>query len=105
MEIQQEWHNITGFLLALSGVALNRELTSKPVKLGTASPATSADPKNKSKLMGSSSSASSSSNAAKSIDSFMDEICDLMLFDTKNVRESIMSLTGNSLSPSVYHIL
>lgn len=106
MEIQQEWHNITGFLLALSGVALNRELTTKPVKLSTSSPATSADPK-KFKLTGSNTalSGSSSMSTSKSIDSFMDEISDLMLFDTKNVRESIMSLTGNSLSPTVYPIL
>jgi hypothetical protein len=29
MEIQQEWHNLAGFLIALSGVTLNKEVTVK----------------------------------------------------------------------------
>jgi hypothetical protein len=55
------------------------------------------DPKNKSK--------GPQEKTVKIIDTFVEELLDMLVSDSKYVRESIMSLTGTGLSPTVYCIL
>ena len=93
-------------MIALSGVALNKESLMKPKITAAGGGSGSTTPTNEQRnkkpiapLAG------SSSSSLKSIDSLMEEIVDLLEYDNKYVRESIMSLTGTSLSPTVYPVL
>lgn len=77
-----------GFLVGLSGVTLNRETTVKVPE----------DPKKRNKV------AVSSEKTVKLTDSFIIELLDLLVCDSAFVRETVMSLTGSSLSPASYGI-
>jgi hypothetical protein len=66
--------------MALSGVTLNKEIIKPP------------DPRKK----------GSKEEKIKVIDSFIDEIVELLTVENKNVRSEIMNLTGTSISPASY---
>jgi hypothetical protein len=85
----QQWQNYLGFLVGLSGVTLNRETTVKITE----------DPK-KSRNKGS----VSTEKTVKLTDSFIIELLELLVCDNALVRETVMSLTGTSLSPASYGI-
>lgn len=86
-EIQQEWHNITGWLFALSGVTLNKELVIK-------APIDAKAKKEKSQ-----------DKTVKVLEKFIGEVLEYLTADSKYVRESMMSLAGTSITASVYPVL
>eukprot|EP01114_Cavostelium_apophysatum_P004552 TRINITY_DN1484_c0_g1_i2.p1 TRINITY_DN1484_c0_g1~~TRINITY_DN1484_c0_g1_i2.p1 ORF type:complete len:1402 (-),score=458.43 TRINITY_DN1484_c0_g1_i2:3446-7651(-) len=92
-EVQDEWKNILGFLVAILAVCLNK-LQSKKI---TDAP--------KLKHANSMSSLPVLDKGIKVIDSFLDELLLLLTSDTKYVRETVMSLTGTSISHTAYPVL
>eukprot|EP01133_Synstelium_polycarpum_P017457 gene17457-20830_t len=86
-DVRQEWYNTLGFLCSLSGVTLNKLTVKVADKIRNL----------KSKGL--------QERTVKVIDSFMDEIMDLIVSDTPFIREASMSLTGTALSPSAYAVL
>ncbi|EGG19811.1 neurofibromin [Cavenderia fasciculata] len=92
-EIKQEWHNTMGFLVALSGVTLNKETTVR------AAP----EKDNRRVLLGAKKNVQE--RTIKVIDSFVEELMDLVVSDNAFIRETTMSLSGTGMSPSVYAVL
>lgn len=69
----------------MAAVCLNKEITAVP------------DPKTKTK-------APVPEKKVKVIDSFIEELLDLVVAENKYVRETVMSLTGTSISHTVYRM-
>jgi hypothetical protein len=94
--LQDEWRNFTGFLTALCGVCLNKEVAMKGRSFLILSNTweVPVDPKSKNKK--------ETDKIVKVIDSFIEELLDLLVAENKYVREAIMSVTGTSISHVAY---
>eukprot|EP01132_Coremiostelium_polycephalum_P003622 gene3622-4511_t len=94
-EVKQEWHNTLGFLCGLSGVTFNKETT---VKVQSSAGNNSRNFTNKKNII-------TAEKTVKVIDSFMDELMELIVSDNAFIRETAMSLIGTGLSPASYSFL
>ncbi|KAF2077194.1 hypothetical protein CYY_001515 [Polysphondylium violaceum] len=96
-DVKQEWHNALGFLCGLSAITFNKETTVKvSTQLGENS-------KLRPNLL--QKKPTSFEKTVKVIDSFMDELMELIVSDNAFIRETAMSLIGTGLSPASYSYL
>ena len=83
-EVLQEWSNCTGFLAALSGICLKVERPLETISKG--------------KVV-------SEKNFVIVVDSFVDQLLELIVCDNVNIRESVKMVVGSALSPAAYSTL
>ncbi|KYR01829.1 hypothetical protein DLAC_01846 [Tieghemostelium lacteum] len=96
-EVKQEWHNTLGFLCGLSAITFNKETTVRVNLQQSQERLLRPGLLNKKNVQ--------TEKTVKVIDSFMDELMDLVVSDNAFIRETAMSLIGTGLSPASYSCL